>query len=162
MLPDIRIFKEKILIGKRLTMSFSVNRTTELWKSFMPERKKISRITGPDLYSVEIYRPGFFDPFNPSAEFEKWAAVEVTGSEALPEGMEVLTVSGGMYAVFLHKGLASEAPATYGYIFGTWLPGSGFLLDDRPHFAVMGEKYRKDDPSSEEEIWIPVRPAYGR
>jgi AraC family transcriptional regulator len=39
-----------------------------------------------------------------------------------------------------------------------WLPDSGFELDNRPHFAVMGEKYKRDDDASEEEIWIPVRP----
>jgi AraC family transcriptional regulator len=35
---------------------------------------------------------------------------------------------------------------------------SAFLLDDRPHFAVMGAKYKSEDPSSEEEIWIPIKP----
>jgi AraC family transcriptional regulator len=62
-----------------------------------------------------------------------------------------------MYAVFIHKGPASKGPETYNYIFGTWLPGSDYILDSRPHFALMGEKYKNDDPASEEEIWIPVK-----
>jgi AraC family transcriptional regulator len=161
MLPEIRFFREKALVGKRLRMSFSMNRTTELWKSFMPERKKILHIAGPDLYSVEIYRPGFFDSFDPTAEFEKWAAVEVSEPENVPEGMEIMMIRGGLYAVFIHNGTAADAPRTYRDIFESWIPGSEFLPDDRPHFAVMGEKYQKDDPSSEEEIWIPIRPKAG-
>jgi len=30
-------------------------------------------------------------------------------------------------------------------------------LDNRPHFEVLGEKYKNGDPESEEEIWIPVK-----
>lgn len=44
------------------------------------------------------------------------------------------------------------------YIFGTWLPASGYVLDDRPHFEVLGPGYRPDDPEAEEDIFIPIRP----
>jgi predicted transcriptional regulator YdeE len=30
-------------------------------------------------------------------------------------------------------------------------------IDNRPHFEVLGDKYKNNDPSSEEEIWIPIR-----
>ena len=55
------------------------------------------------------------------------------------------------------KFAASEGPETYKYIFETWLPDSDYLIDDRPHFAIMGEKYIGDSPDSKEELWIPVR-----
>jgi hypothetical protein len=31
------------------------------------------------------------------------------------------------------------------------------FLDDRPHFEVLGSKYRNNDPESEEETWIPTK-----
>jgi AraC family transcriptional regulator len=124
----------------------------------MPRRHEIGNRTGSDLYSVEVYPRFFWDNFTPDAEFEKWAAIEVTDFETIPDKMERLMVPAGVYAIFLHKGPASTGQETYGYIFRRWLPGSDFILDDRPHFAVMGEKYKKDDPDSEEEIWIPVKP----
>jgi AraC family transcriptional regulator len=37
------------------------------------------------------------------------------------------------------------------------LPNSAYALDDRAHFEVLGEKYKNNDPSSEEEIWIPIK-----
>ena len=79
---------EKKFIGKRLKMSFSDNKTFELWSSFMPRRKEISNSTGKEFYSIEIYKPAFFENFNPDNIFEKWAAVEVTDFQSIPEGME--------------------------------------------------------------------------
>jgi AraC family transcriptional regulator len=153
----IEILPSKKFIGKHLRMSFSVNRTMELWKSFMPERKEIKNVIGPELYSIEVYERMYFNNFNPGREFDKWAAVEVTGFDSVPEKMEFFALPGGLYAVFKHTGPASKGPETYRNIFETWLPASGYILDNRPHFAVMGEKYRNEDPDSEEEIWIPIK-----
>ena len=33
-----------------------------------------------------------------------------------------------------------------------------YTLDDRPHFEILGEKYKNQDPDSEEELWIPIKP----
>jgi AraC family transcriptional regulator len=142
-----------------MKMSFADNRTGELWRQFMPKRKEIRNNTGLELYSVEVYSNAqFFNEFDPQAEFDKWAAVEVSDFDSVSDEMETLIIPGGLYAVFLHRGTADEAVRTYRHIYGNWLPNSDFLLDDRPHFAVMGEKYKNDDPNSEEEIWIPIIP----
>ncbi len=155
--PRIENLAEKKLVGKKITMSFSDNKTGELWQSFMSERRKINNAIGIELYSLEIYPPDYFNPFSPQTEFEKWAAVEVSDFDTVPPEMEPLSVPAGLYAVFLYKGPASAAPETYQYIFGTWVPNSAYTLDDRPHFAVMGEKYKNEDPDSEEELWIPIK-----
>lgn len=55
------------------------------------------------------------------------------------------------------KGTTADAPAFYNAIFTQWLPANAYMVDDRPHFAVMGAKYKHNDPESEEEIWIPVK-----
>lgn len=31
-----------------------------------------------------------------------------------------------------------------------------FEVDERPRFEVLGKKYRNNDETSEEEIWIPI------
>lgn len=158
MQPAIKNFPGKKFIGKKIQMSLSNNRTGELWRSFVPEIGKIKNNIGAERYSIEIYDPGYFRDFSPEATFEKWAAIAVTDFETIPDGMETLTLSNGLYAVFLYQGPASAAPKIFQYIFGTWLPGSDYLVDDRPHFEVMGAKYKNEDPDSEEELWIPVRP----
>ena len=64
---------------------------------------------------------------------------------------------GGLYAVFFYKGSSSDTKI-FQYIFTNWLPDSGYTLDNRPHFEILGENYKNGDPGSEEEIWIPVKP----
>ena len=155
--PRIEVFPEKRFVGKRLTMSFTIDKTMELWKSFMPRRKEIINTVGKELYSVEIYEPSYFTNFDADKKFDKWAVVEVTDFDSVPHEMESFLSPKGLYAVFIHRGPASKGPETYHYIFDTWLPGSDFLVDNRPHFAVMGDKYKGDDPDSEEEVWIPVK-----
>ncbi|MGB3078050.1 MAG: GNAT family N-acetyltransferase [Saprospiraceae bacterium] len=156
--PRIETLKTKKLIGKRLTMTMEENKTIELWRNFMPRRKEITNALSSDLISMQVYDNSFdFLHFNIHHAFEKWAAVEVSDFDIIPEGMETYTLPSGLYAVFIHQGPASEGERTFRYIFETWIPQSPFIIDARPHFEILGEKYKHDDPSSEEEVWIPVR-----
>jgi AraC family transcriptional regulator len=157
MLPEITTSPEKKLIGMRLKMSFVDYKVRELWKSFMPRRREIGNLEGSDMFSVAVYAPGHFENFNPANEFERWAAVEVTGFNNLPPGMEAFILPAGLYAVFHYTGLNSDT-SIFHYILGTWLPGSDYELDHRPHFEVLGDKYKNNDPASEEQIWIPIKP----
>lgn len=156
MQPRIENLKEKKLIGKRLTMSLADNKTGELWKSFMPRRREITNNLTNDLFSLQVYKPTHFSDYKPTNEFEKWAVVEVTDFENVPNDMETFTLTGGLYAVFDYKGSSTDS-SIFQYILGTWLPNSDYLLDNRPHFEILGEKYKNADPNSEEEIWIPIQ-----
>jgi AraC family transcriptional regulator len=158
MQPRFEILPGKKFIGKRLNMAYTDNKTGDLWRSFMPQRREIENVTGIELYSIEVYPENFFTAFNPAAQFEKWGAIEVSSFENIPAGMKTLLSPAGLYAVFVHYGPASTGSVTYRYIFTDWLPSSAYVIDQRPHFAIMGEKYNSDSADSEEEIWIPVRP----
>lgn len=155
----IENLRPKKLIGKYLAMTFAENRTAELWKSFMLRRKEITNNLNTDLISMQVYDKAFdLKTFNPNLPFEKWAMVEVSDFDAIPEGMESFELPGGLYAVFLYKGDPRDAAPAFHYIFGTWLPNSEYDLDQRPHFEILDEKYKNNDPDSEEEIWIPIKP----
>ncbi len=142
----------------RREMSHANNSTFALWNMFMPRRKEISDVVHSNLYSIQRYpSPNFFNNFSLDKLFEKWAAIEVSVVTELPDGMEAITIEKGLYAVFLYKGIPSEAATFFQYIFSEWLPSSGYLLDDRLHFEVLNEKYKMNDLNSEEEVWIPIR-----
>lgn len=158
MKPKIETLAEKKLVGQRVQMSLVNNQTRALWQGFMSRRKELANTVGTDFYSMQIYPSSYFMNFSPANAFEKWATVEVSSFNDIPEGMESIILPGGLYAVFLYKGLPAEAGKFFQYIFGVWIPASEYDLDDRPHFEVLGEKYKNDSPDSEEEIWIPVRP----
>jgi len=155
MTPRIISIGEKKLVGKCLTMNLIENKTGELWASFMSRRQEITNALYKDLISMQLYPIGYFADFKPTNSFEKWAAVEVSDFEHVPRDMETFVLSGGLYAVFDYKG-SSTNNSIFQYIFGVWLPDSGYTLDNRPYFEVLGEKYKNADPSSEEEIWIPI------
>ena len=157
MTPTFQILQPKMLVGKRLTMSFINNRTPELWKSFMPLRNTVLNVVDSDRYSLQIYPSNFFELFNPATEFEKWAAVEVTSLDSVPDDMKTLIVPGGLYAVFHYNGNPSNGDKVFKEIFTELLPLSGYRLDNRPHFEVLGEKYQNGSDESEEEIWIPIK-----
>ena len=154
--PRLEVVKEKKLVGKRIKMSLADNKTFDLWRSFMPERMEIQNKLSPDLISMRVYN----EPLqleNPNQQFEKWAAVEVSNFNEVPNGMETFTLHAGLYAVFDYKGLNTDN-RIFIYIFKEWLPNSNYVLDERPHFEVLGEKYKNNDPDSEEEIWVPIKP----
>ncbi|MEZ4722814.1 MAG: GyrI-like domain-containing protein [Flavobacteriales bacterium] len=156
--PQIVQVPEKRLVGAHLSMSFTNFRIAELWQSFIPKKHLITMAAGTDMISMAIYKPDHFAQFNPANEFEKWAAIEVTSFENIPDGLSSFTVPAGLYAVFHYTGLNTDN-SIYQYIFSSWLPTSGYELDQRPHFEVLGEKYKNNDPNSEEDIYIPVRAA---
>jgi AraC family transcriptional regulator len=144
----------KKLLGICLEMSLAENRTGELWRGFMPRLKEIETRVGNHLHSLQVYDEDYFQQFSPTREFEKWALAEVKNFSVIPDEMEPFELPGGLYAVFQHKGMGTEI---FQLIFQEWLPKSGYTLDNRPHFEILGEKYKQGNPDSEEEIWIPVK-----
>lgn len=134
------------------------DRTYELWRSFMPVRKEIRNAVSRDLFSVQIYDTVVdFTDYKYDTLFTKWAAVEVPDFDFVPDGMSAHTITGGLYAVFRHNGPASEGRASFEYIFRRWLPASGYEVDQREHFEILGDQYKNNEPDSEEDIWIPVK-----
>lgn len=137
-------------------MSLAANKTAELWRSFMPLRNRIGHKKSFELVSMSVYPKNYFSNLIPTTAFDKWAAAEVHNFENIPDEMEIFTIPAGLYAVFHYKGLNTDT-GIFQYIFKTWLPNSDYILDNRPHFEVLGEKYKNNNPDSEEEIWIPVQ-----
>ncbi len=154
--PRIEILTDQRLLGVHQTMSLSDNRTVALWQSFMPRLKELTNRTGADLYSLQQYPVDYFRSFDPARSFEKWAAAAVSSIDQVPEAMHPLVLN-GPYAVFDFRGTPAEFGNAIRYILSVWLPPSPYQLDDRPHFERLGERYKHNDPLSEEEIWIPIR-----
>lgn len=158
LIPRFEILPVRTLVGLSDRMSIAKDGTPALWQKAMPLFPSVPNRIGTDLFSVEVYDDlSFFEQFDPTREFQKWAAVLVGDPSNIPDGFDVLAIPDGEYAVFPFKGSAKEAPAAYQFIYNIWLKESESILEDRPHFAVMSAAYRPDDPNAEEEIWVPVK-----
>ena len=147
----------KVFVGMSLEMSTAHDRSPELWQSFMPNRKKISNAVSEDVYSIQEFKqlPDFTLAVSDEL-YTNWAAKEVSSIQSVPEGMKSFNLDAGSYAVFLHKGTPAEFPATAKFIFQTWLPASGYRVENRPFFQVLTTEYKPADPTSEEEVYLPI------
>ena len=158
MIPKIVTLTAKKLIGFSIEMSLIDNKTFSIFSQLMPRLKEITNAKSADIFCVQVYDADYFTNFTPETLFTKWAAVEVKDYDTIPNGFEKLELSGGKYAVFLHKGNTEMFAKTAQYIFAEWLPNSGFKLDNKPHFEIMGDSYLgHENPESEEEVWIPIK-----
>ena len=157
MFDRTELLDDKILCGLSMEMSLIENKTKELWSAFMPQKKSILNSTSSDLFSLQCYHRLFdYKNFNPSQPFIKWAAIEVKNRINLPSQLQTFDLAGGLYAVFIHHGTPQEFHKTLAFIFQEWLPDSLYEVDERPHFELLKENYRPDDPQAKEEVWIPI------
>jgi AraC family transcriptional regulator len=155
MQPVIQQALPKKLIGMRVRTSRSTFQPYELWRKFMPEKKQIGHVVDDLLYSMQVYEEGI--DVKPTTEFDQWAAVEVSTCESKPDGMETYDLAGGLYATFIHKGMAKDFLKTIQYIHAVWLPASKYEIDNREHFERLGSKYDRTSADSEEEAWVPIK-----
>lgn len=162
--PRIVELSPKTLVGLSMEMTYATSSLTgKLWGTFMPRRNEVTGTVSSDKYSLQKFEIGFdWYSSNPDTRFIKWAAMEVENKSVVPDGMEVLDLEGGLYAVFIHKGLSSQFPQTLQYILGEWMPTSGYEPDgSRPQYELLGEKYKNNHPDSEEEVWFPIKKREG-
>ncbi len=157
MKPRIETIEPKKLVGIHMEMSLADNKTQALWQRFMPRRGEVKNRVDSNYISMQVYDGNGDNMFAPTNTFEKWAAVEVSATENIPENMETYELPGGEYAVFIHNGPVTTFPNTMRYIFGSWLPASEYEMDNREHFEILPENYKPMDPKAREEIWIPIK-----
>jgi AraC family transcriptional regulator len=84
------------------------------------------------------------------------AGVEVARNVAAPGQMSQLDVPAGDYAVFEFP--FGDIGQAYPFIFGTWLPGSGYVQDARPLLERYGSDFCPGQPASPMQVRVPVRP----
>ncbi len=72
------------------------------------------------------------------------------------------TILGGLYAVFLHRGRLNNISKSLNYIYGIWLPQSGYALRDCPNFDLyLNRDPRRTNPENlKTNIYIPIGKEY--
>lgn len=142
-------------ISAEMSLPESQIQIPALWGNL---RRKLKQFFSNDpdfFYSVNVYPEDYFENFNPATPFTKYALVPAEYAGELDLGWETFSLPGGLYAVFNHKG---PDISIFNYIYSQWLPQSGFMLDNRPHFEKLPADYIPGHPESAEEIYIPIRP----
>jgi len=120
-----------------------------LWQQFGPRMGEIQ-------HSAEHHVAyGLMDHFDQEiGKFDYMAGVAVVKADDLPTGMTGWDVPANTYAVF--EATLPTLGETFGYIYNTWLPTSGYQQAAGPNFERYGETFNPDDPTSKLSIYIPV------
>lgn len=145
-------------IGVQFTGVFSEGGKTDtvvfdLWGRF---KKRIEEIP----HRIGDYRLGVVDcyPTDSAEESDEnliyFACVEVERFAEIPDGMRAIILPKCRYANFLHKGEPHDIDQTLKYIYGSWLPKSGFKRASGPDIEFLAA----DFPERKElEYWIPLK-----
>lgn len=160
MKPKIKQVEEFTVVGMEKTVTLKTNYLiTELWGEFGPRIGEIKNRIGSEHFEVcKPLEEGKKERFTEDSEFTEVASVKVSRVEDLPEGMTSVTVPGGKYAVFTHKGKSMEIKNTYEYIWGKWIPSTDVEVDLRYDFELYDERFLgPENPDSEMEIYIPIK-----
>ncbi len=97
-----------------------------------------------------IYGVPLDDPRSTQSEECRFDCAFDLGSEVQPgEGLKELILEGGAYAVIRHLGHYDGLDEKYDYLYGVWLPASGFALRKAPVF----NHYLNDPDSAPSEEW---------
>lgn len=117
--PKLLELKPFCLVGMVLANKINSQRLIASWK----ELKRQLLLTDQRIIPERFYSIAF-KPMNWETEGFRMLAFEVSNLEQVPPLLVGKTISFSKYAKFIHKGLASELPLTFDYIYQTWFSKS--------------------------------------
>jgi AraC family transcriptional regulator len=148
--PEIILDKEFRVIGLSKLVKPGDKSIRNLWNDFNARKSEIVHAVTPNhLLGLCEYMPDITD----EDEFGYVACVEVEDFCCLPEGMIKKVIPSSKYAVFTHRGPIQELKGTYNYIYGAWLPNSGYELEELDTI----ELYPLDNHANGFDIYIPIK-----
>lgn len=162
-----RISKEPEFVTKNQTVLIGLSyfgqnqqEIREIWKSLEGKVEAIKHLLEPGRMFGLVY---YDDRFFKSRDFGYLAAGELKKEslpllETMPFEFTVRTLPAATYAVFSQKGVFSEIPVAYEYIYGTWLSQSEYEPVAPFDFEYYEQPYDPQDPDNFQfKIYIPVK-----
>lgn len=123
----------------------------KLWDRFAPSMESVPNRKGTHFLGVCEGNPDNINDEN----FLYMAAVEVDSLDDLPEGMEGKQIPKSSYAVFTHKGSLAKLGETSNYIWGSWLPKSGYKYG-AIDFELYDDRFNPATMDGELDIYVPI------
>jgi AraC family transcriptional regulator len=121
----------------------------ELWGKFFARVGELQGVIDPEV-AYGVMRD--FD--EASGEYDYIAAVRVASGENLPAGFVAAPIPPCAWAVFTST--IPDMAQDYPYIYGTWLPASGYQHGPAPEFELYGPEFDPSKPESPVDIYVPV------
>lgn len=130
-----------------------------LWPNFLKRMDEIHGIRGGYGNNLKTFGvcQEIWDNGHIQDHFKYFAAVEAEPSTVPPQGMELIQLKKQNYAIFEHRGGLNGLQLTNQYIWGTWLPQSGYALAPASDLEVYPGEFRPDRTDVPIEIWVPLQ-----
>ena len=155
--PEFRTRTEFKVVGVERYTSAGIPSIRDAWAEFGKRSGEIKHAVAEVAFGIEDYSREF--DMNPGGfpNYHYIAGLEVKKLEDIPEGMTGKTIAKAEYAVFIYNGPIASLHEFFGYIYGEWLPKSGYSMD--PKLSLDFERYPEpvmDMNSAQIEIWVPI------
>jgi AraC family transcriptional regulator len=89
------------------------------------------------------------------------AAVPVSSTAEIPEGMVARAVPEATFAVFTHRGPITNIGQTVAEIYRDWLPQSAYRHAGIADIELYDHRFNCENDQSEMEYWISITPKQG-
>lgn len=153
--PAIIFNKEFKIAGIREWVKPGNKSIADLWNKFGLRRAEIKNAVNTEVtLGLSEYMPDITD----ESEFIYCACTEVSDFRDVPKGIITKTVPPSKYAVFTHRGPMAGLKDTFDFIYGIWLPESGY--EPAEHDTIEWYDSRSGDfssPGYEFDIYIPLK-----
>ncbi|MDO3388250.1 GyrI-like domain-containing protein [Gilvimarinus sp. SDUM040013] len=118
--------------------------------SELPSKVGMDVAYGVQSYSKELMKQG---------QWKYTAGLEVSKTDNIPDGMELISVPSNQYAVFEYKGVVGpELGELFQNIYKQWLPNSGYELAGEYDFERYDSRFKGPaNPESVLDIYVPVK-----
>ncbi len=129
----------------------------EAWAEFSKRSGEIRHAIKPGVFGIEDYSRDFDMNEGGFPKYYYTAGFEVNEITHIPAGMKSKEIPAANYAVFTYEGPVSGIHEFFGFIYGEWMPKSGFSMD--PKLSLDFEHYSEPNMDMDHvhlEIWVPI------
>ncbi len=144
--------REFSVVGIKETVQPGSSVIQSLWTEFALRKAEIEYALNPcKLLGLCEYMPELTD----ESQFCYVAGIEVSSLNNIPRGMFSKNIPRSKYAVFTHKGPLSRLKTAYDYIYGAWLPYSGYEVAELDTIEAYDIASGSHDLNF--QIYIPIK-----
>ena len=143
--PKIITKKEMIIVG----LTSDRSDICGLWTKYSEREKDIEHKVEGAGYELHRFLKD---------SIEVTVGIEVTQAEAISEGLSVIHVPAGQYAIFTHR-IANGGYEGLNPVMNKWLTTGSYEQADNFIIEVYDERFKGgNQPDSEIDFWIPIKP----
>ncbi|MFI5200863.1 MAG: GyrI-like domain-containing protein [Candidatus Kapaibacterium sp.] len=154
------VFKQREafkIVGVERYTADGIPSIREAWAEFGKRSGEIRHARLPGVYGIEDYSRDFDMNKGGFPKYYYIAGYEVERAEDIPAGMTGKEIAAANYAVFTYNGPIDGLHEFFGFIYGEWMPKSGYSMD--PKLSLDFEYYSEpnmDMSNVRVEIWVPI------